>query len=731
MIIDVESVHAAMQRLPKEQLAKLSKQLGEGRRTPTTTTDQREQLLTNLLARTGNPEQAQSAFERILEGNDLVDINYLEIGTRSARSVCRIRLCNSAGSTVGFATGFLVAPRILLTNHHVVSSAEEARGALAEFDYQYDTNGRDKPVITFAVLDTPPPLAVKELDFCLVALSPKDISGDHDLDEFAWLPLNSARRKAVVGEYLTIIQHPAGGRKQVCVRENKLMKYDDAGMTLWYKTDTVAGSSGSPVFNLSWDVVALHHSGVPDTDKNGRWLTTDGTPWDSSMDESRVRWLANEGIRVSSIIEYLQANASTNPLSTEVLRHLGTSAPVVADTARTDGTRMQQVRSDNGELFVTIPVQIGVRVGLPGGPPTAIRPPVAKLEHPASVVKMPPVGIEKVSIDQSNYKQRKGYDPDFLGDGPLQVPLPEVKDPAFKKALSKELKYWNYSVVMNKDRRFAIFSAVNVDTNQRPPQAGREGDSWYFDPRLKKEFQIGPEFYAGQREFEVDRSETPFDRGHLTRRLDATWGHDAATAKKSGDDTFHWTNCTPQHWRFNQGAKKWLGLEDYVIQQFASQTGRACIITGPVFDAPLSTTGEDGRLIPDIHGKRHKDPVFGDLSAGGASIPKLFFKVIACERASGELTAAGFLMSQEDFLSDTGRIKGMGATPEERLSEKEARLYQVSIADLAIFTGLNFGPLAAADALASAREAMRMPQRVQHFEEFKLTNAIQAWPSAA
>ena len=44
------------------------------------------------------------------------------------------------------------------------------------------------------------------------------------------------------------------------MRENKLIKYTDH--TLWYQTDTVAGSSGSPVFNNSWQVAALHHLGA-------------------------------------------------------------------------------------------------------------------------------------------------------------------------------------------------------------------------------------------------------------------------------------------------------------------------------------------------------------------------------------------------------------------------------------------------------------------------------------
>jgi hypothetical protein len=80
--------------------------------------------------------------------------------------------------------------------------------------------------------------------------------------------------KSDVGEYLTIIQHPSGERKQVVVRENKLLKFD--GDVLWYATDTVGGSSGSPVFNRFWQVVALHHRGVPKKDSKGRWLRRDG-----------------------------------------------------------------------------------------------------------------------------------------------------------------------------------------------------------------------------------------------------------------------------------------------------------------------------------------------------------------------------------------------------------------------------------------------------------------------
>jgi endonuclease G len=92
-------------------------------------------------------------------------------------------------------------------------------------------------------------------------VNPQPEIGTQSLSQFGWLPLSNREGKAIVGEFLSIIQHPGGERKQVCVRENKLLRYGDD--TLWYQADTVAGSSGSPVFNPFWQVVALHHSGVP------------------------------------------------------------------------------------------------------------------------------------------------------------------------------------------------------------------------------------------------------------------------------------------------------------------------------------------------------------------------------------------------------------------------------------------------------------------------------------
>jgi endonuclease G len=648
---------------------------------------QRRNRFRTLLAETGRADYARDAMERIIGGNDLVSINYLERGMRSARAVCRIRLRNAHGETTGFATGFLVGSNVLMTNHHVIASAEEARHAIAEFDYELDARGRQKECVQFALLGDPEPIAADALDFCLVGVEPRSMDGARALEEFGSLRLDPTPGKGIVGEYLTIIQHPGGERKQICVRENKLLKYDENNNTIWYQTDTVGGSSGSPVFNTSWQIVALHHSGIPRTNANGEWLTTDGVVWDSSMDESRVAWLANEGVRVSAIMEYLAANAADHPLARAVAARA--ELPVLEDreTADTPATG-QSVKVVDGEMRVMVPIYVGIRVGSPGGA-AAVAIQAAQGTSDTALQVAAPAPVEKVTVNQANYDERPGYRIDFLG---IDVPLPRLEKPD-----AVLLPYWNYSVLMSTERRLAYFSAVNVDAGQRPRGAGRDGDRWYFDKRLPEEQQLGPKFYGEQRRFEAaDRDSNPFDRGHLTRRLDAQWGSTAALQKRNGDDSFHWTNCAPQHWRYNQGSKRWLGLEDFVMSAFAGDTMRSCVFNGPVFDAPWSTV-QRNRVRINVKGRRADDPTFGEVA-----IPKMFFKIVACRKGNA-LAVAAFLMSQEDFLTGVDRIRGMPEDVAEKLTASEARMYQVRLADIARLTGLDFGPLR--DGAARLREA--------------------------
>ena len=69
------------------------------------------------------------------------------------------------------------------------------------------------------------------------------------------------QRDALRGECLNILQNPNGAPKRVALRQNRFTALLER--FVHYESDTLPGSSGSPVFNDQWQVICLHHAGVP------------------------------------------------------------------------------------------------------------------------------------------------------------------------------------------------------------------------------------------------------------------------------------------------------------------------------------------------------------------------------------------------------------------------------------------------------------------------------------
>ncbi|WP_135228515.1 endonuclease [Deinococcus fonticola] len=258
------------------------------------------------------PEETRLTVERVLGANDLVNVAYLDLARAASRAVGRIVLRDNRGRVMGFGTGWLCSPHAILTNHHVLEAAATAKNSVIEFDYELKADGTLRERITLPLDPDALFLTSEKLDYSLVAVK-------GETSAFGWLPLFGSADKNVLGEALSIVQHPSGEPKQVALRENRLV--DRLPDFLHYETDTAPGSSGSPVFNDAWEVVALHHSGVPRTDGQGRPLKRDGTPVGPGDPDTAIDWLANEGVRISRLLEDLRgrADAQGQPLVAEVL----------------------------------------------------------------------------------------------------------------------------------------------------------------------------------------------------------------------------------------------------------------------------------------------------------------------------------------------------------------------------------------------------------------------------
>jgi len=319
------------------------------------------------------PKAFPRSLERVLGTNDLIGIRFFDQGMKVSRAVARVQIHDQQGRSVGYGTGFLVSPRLFLTNNHVLGSAEVASASQAEFNFQENTAGAMQPTEVFAFTPAEFFLTDKEHDYTLVS-----IKQDVRLLTYGWLPLIPQIGKLVVGETVNIIQHPNGEPKQLAIRDNKVI--DELELFLHYQTDTSPGSSGSPVFNDQWEVVALHHSGVPQLSPDGKIQSTDGRDWEEWMGEQRISWIANEGVRVSRLVQHVQAQNLTDPQRQLVEQMLAAKPPglpsppaeqppshppVVAVTQQVEaagqGTGLPPAQGSGATW--TIPLQVSVSLG--------------------------------------------------------------------------------------------------------------------------------------------------------------------------------------------------------------------------------------------------------------------------------------------------------------------------------------------------------------------------------
>jgi endonuclease G len=639
------------------------------------------------------PEEMDDVLmERIIGATrDFLSAAFMDRGVEAMRSVGRI-VVPAGDGLVAYGTGFLVSPHLLLTNHHVLPDETSAAAATVEFDYQVDRFDNPLRVERFDLRPDLFFLTDRELDYALVSVTEVSRSGK-PLKDYDFCPLIADEGKIVVKNCVNIVQHPRGEMKQVVVRENEVV--DVLENYLHYQGDTEPGSSGALVCNDQWEVVALHHSGVAAKDADGNYLDTNGGIWKPGDDPTRLKWIANEGVRVSKLMASVQA-AQVRPHEEAFRKELtspqrASASPDPAPLLPSDTQRnvlpvnrtMETMVDSSSSVSITVPLTITISLGQPASPPLGSSGQTAPSPPRGPALRSSPAEGQENTPPQSDYESRPGYDPQFLGES---VPLPRLSNSIRAKAVTVpgaprenpfELKYFHYSVMMNGDRRVALVSAVNLDGGARC-KVDREGaDQWFYDPRIPREKQAGPALY----------SSNPLDRGHLSRRADAAWGATQDEADRANSDTFHWTNCSPQHEVFNQSQKAtkahlllWGNLENHVAEQAQAEHQRLSVFNGPVF----------------------RDD---DRSYRGIQLPREFYKLIVFKRSGGGLGAAAFVLSQADLIANL---------PEEEFEPGEFKPFQVRLRDLESRTKLDFGALRTFDPLEDPSKESFMEAGADH-----------------
>lgn len=204
--------------------------------------------------------------------------------------VCRVEI---NGNPAG--TGFLVGPDAVLTNFHVLedvfAGTTPAEQVACRFDYKVladksrvegttvklhttDWNldfSRFSPAEQTKLPDDPLPTK-DELDYALVRLERPlgseafSAKGGAEAQSRGWITIPSGPLTFSPKSALIIAQHPDGSPLKLAIDTESVIGTNNNGTRVRYVTNTEAGSSGSPVFDLNWNLLALHHMGDPASD---------------------------------------------------------------------------------------------------------------------------------------------------------------------------------------------------------------------------------------------------------------------------------------------------------------------------------------------------------------------------------------------------------------------------------------------------------------------------------
>jgi len=234
-----------------------------------------KELLNEVTSRAGggpkidlSPAKVPELKEKLIHGtDDTVSFAFMKAGLTVGTSVMKLFVPRyeggipqqaSEGPWLYLGTGWILAPDIVITNHHVINARDDGEPNAATPDLQLQAKGTKLHLdfdsdgeVGSEVVGTELLAWNEQLDYAVLGVG---LAGRAPLARGGRLAPGTRPTP------VNIVQHPRGRSKRYGIRNNLVSGGTDSDLR--YFTDTEFGSSGSPVCNDKWEVVALHRGAV-------------------------------------------------------------------------------------------------------------------------------------------------------------------------------------------------------------------------------------------------------------------------------------------------------------------------------------------------------------------------------------------------------------------------------------------------------------------------------------